>query len=120
MLSSDERAFLEGRQRRNRFARLALPVCLLLWIALFAGLAWRAPLLVNPFAVLEQLQQDHLDVGTLALLAGICPVAVLTLGIVMLVAIMGALIAARHERRLLAMVDRAQEDTTGGSRGSPE
>lgn len=73
--------FLQEREWRSRFTRRAATVLLAVWLGGWIFLTVRVPLLGNPFHVIDRLQRNDLEPGTLTLVAAIGPIVLHLLGL---------------------------------------
>ncbi len=87
-LSGQDTAFLKRRAALVRAWPLAGGIALAALIVLAGWMFWRSPLLVNPYSMMERIREGSFEPGTLQLLAGLLPIAVLST-----LALAGALIA---------------------------
>ena len=117
MPRDDDRRFLHIREQRNRFARIAVPVLLAVWIAFWVWLIVQVPLLANPYEVIGRLQRNEIAPGTTVTMAGLLPVAICLLGLIVTAFLLFAWSWARTEIRLLQMAQRGPaRDTEGAHR----
>lgn len=106
MLSKREQAWIESRRRMLRRWPLAGGACLLALAFGLVALWWRTPLLVDPWTVAARLRADTLDDGTLALMAAMLPVVMLTLLGLLFALLLFVTVGFANERRLLDLVRR--------------
>jgi len=113
-LSELETRFLRDRAWRNRFGRTVVPVALLVWLGFCAYLFLRVPLLANPWHVADQLAANTIDGRMLVTLAGLCPLAILTVGFVFAILLVFVWGWASMERRYLELLKRLGIDPGAG------
>ena len=82
MARRSDAEFLTDRRWRSRFTRRAATALLVVWVAGWIFVAIRVPLLGNPFHLIDRLQRNDVEPGTLALVAGIGSIALQLLGLV--------------------------------------
>lgn len=105
-LEPSERAFVE---KRAGFAKSWPPVGLAsigLLLGLAAWLWLSAPVLVDPWFVLDGLESGAFSEGTIRLMAAMLPVVVLLCLLVVLVSLLLAFAVFSNERRLIALIRR--------------
>lgn len=103
-LADGEVVFLRRRGARVRTWRW---VGVLLLFALCAAAAWiylHNPLMIDPSAVAERLEQDDLESGTLALLALFAPMMVILAFVLTALIILFGFICLNREGRYLGMI----------------
>lgn len=105
-LEPSERAFVEKRARLVGswppigFASIGLLFGLAAWLWL------SAPVLVDPWFVLDGLESGAFSEGTIRLMAAMLPVVVLLCLLVVLVSLLLAFAVFSNERRLIALIRR--------------
>lgn len=105
-MTTDEMRFLTRRRRLVRTWPLVGAVLLCLITGLAAWLFLTRPLLANPFTVISMLKGNSIPASTLALMAGLLPIAVLTCMILVLVMVLFAFASFVNEKKYLAMIQR--------------
>ena len=116
-LSSNQAKFLGERRRLARFFRpLTFVVMLVAWIVFVAWQMIAVPLLANPWHVRDSLLGASLEPGTRDMLALLAPILYLVLAFVIAVLFVFCAIAARHEARYLAIVERLSTTTPSAPR----
>lgn len=108
-LSDRERGFVARRRRAARVAPWLSGAALLVWLGLFAWLASRLPVLVQPLAVFAALERDELDPATVHLLASMAPLLVWALFGLVVSLLLTLLAINLQERRLLILLDRLHD-----------
>ena len=73
---------------------------------LAAWLFWKTPLLINPYAVLEQLQAGIMPDSTVALLAGLLPIVLLACLVLLLAMVLFLFVTLANERNYMAMIEK--------------
>ena len=104
-LTSRHEKFVRGRRRSVRSGWLLAVLASLGYIVLLAWLALRAPMFTNPVAVLERLEAGSLESSTQILMAGLLPVVVLLLPIVVAALLLAMFAAFGLERKYHAITD---------------
>ena len=107
-LSKRELAYLERRERLLRRWPWVGGLLVLVVLGLAAALVWTAPLLVNPWAVIDRLETGTLEPALQMTMAALLPVVVLVLLALLLVGVLLAFVAFANERRLLGMLRRGR------------
>jgi hypothetical protein len=105
-LSGDEQAFLHQRRRLLSSWRYVGPLLLIVIVALSVWLVVATPWLANPLYVVTQLQSGKLPQTTIALMAGMLPIAVLAVLLLCTVNVLFAYSAFASERKYLLLLDR--------------
>jgi hypothetical protein len=110
-MTSDEMRFLTRRRRLVRAWPLVGAFLLCLVTGLGVWLFLTRPLLANPFAVLSMLRTDSIPASTLALMASLLPVAVLTCIVLVLAIVFFAFASFVNEKKYLTMIQRIADRT---------
>lgn len=97
VLTERETLFLDRRRKLLRIWPFARPLLLASVGILAAWLLWKTPLLINPYAVLAQLQAGTMPDSTVALLACL----VLTVAMLLFL-----FVALAYERKYMAMINK--------------
>jgi len=105
VLLETDTEFLAKRQLNNRVWGSVGPLLIGGLIILFGFLWFAAPMLVNPFAVMNRLQEDSVDITTLQTMAIMLPMVFSLLCIVMLALIGIIYRSARIERYYLQLLN---------------
>jgi len=103
-LSAVDRHYLEKRERLVRYWPWAGGTLILLPLLLSAWLWFRAPYLVNPWAVSSEILAETLPASTAMLMAAMLPVLMLTFIVFVIAVVLLAFAAFANERRLLRIV----------------
>lgn len=108
-----EKRFFAKRVQRVRAWPWVGATMLGVIIVFAAWLFWRVPLLVNPYATLAQLRDGALPASTLALMAGLLPLAVLACLLLALALVAFVFAAFANEKQYLSIIRRvlASDDT---------
>lgn len=104
--SEPDLRFLRDRAWRNRFGRTVVPLVFLAWLGFCTYLYFRVPLLANPWYVGDQIAANAVDTRMLAMLAALCPLAILMVGFVFACLLVFVWGWARMERRYLEILER--------------
>lgn len=105
-----DRKFLGTRARLVRLWPYVGFVCLLLPVLLFLWLQDRAPQMVRPGLVMEQIRSGSLETASVQLLASMLPIVILMLFGLML-ALLGLItLNLRNERRYLTIIGKLQRE----------
>jgi hypothetical protein len=105
-LTLHEREFVEKREKFARSWPLVGSV-LLLVVFLFGGWLWLSnPFLIDPWAVSAGLKAGVIPASTVALMAALLPVAMLTSLFVLVVCLLFAFVALSNERKQIAIIQR--------------
>lgn len=118
VLTDEERRFLSRRERLVAAWRFAGPALLALSIGLGAWLFWFRPLLANPFVVTGGLVRGEVAASTVALMAGLLPVVVLTCLVLTVAVVLFAYAAFSNERRYLEILRREARDAGSDESGA--
>ena len=106
-------------QKRWMFAR-SWPIVgsiALATVLVFAGWLWFSnPLLINPWAVLSGLESGSIPDTTLALMAALLPVTMLTCLFVIIAGLILSFIAFSNERKHIAIIRSLTFDQVGPER----
>jgi hypothetical protein len=105
MLNELDRAFLRKRAALVRAWPIAGGIMLAALILLTAWLLWSSPFLVNPYAMMERIREGSIEPGTLQLLAGLLPVAVLCILALVAAMVAFSFAAFSNEKRHLRIID---------------
>ena len=82
-------------------------------LLILVGMLWlTAPMFVNPFAVMDRLQADSLDITTLQTMAIMLPIVFTVLCIVVLVMITFLYATYKKEKRYLDLIEQLQPQQT--------
>jgi hypothetical protein len=104
-LDEQQQRFLARRRRLTRFWPLGGTALLAMVLALLIGLYLRVPLLVDPFAVAEQLHAGSIEEATLLLMAALLPLLSLACFLLLVALILFMFAAFANERRYLRAID---------------
>jgi len=117
-MARDLQAMLERRRRLVAVWPKLAAVLILLTVGFFVFLFIAQPLLVNPAHVLTQLEAGTLDSATLALLATMAPMLLLTVGVLLILLILFVTAGMINERRLLGLIDENALIRKGQNKGA--
>lgn len=105
MLSELDRAFLRKRAALVRAWPVAGGIMLAALILLTAWLLWSSPFLVNPYAMMDRLRERSIEPDMLQLMAGLLPVAVLCILVLVGALLAFSFAAFSNEKRHLRIID---------------
>ena len=98
---------IEFIRQRERLARWWNPVGIVMLAVFGCMVVWLfvvTPNFINPLHVIEQLKAEALEEGTLVVMAGMLPIMVLGLFLVMFTVIALVFVAFANERRYLRII----------------
>jgi hypothetical protein len=119
-VTDDEARFLVRRRRLVRAWPFAGAFLICMIIGLGVWLFLTRPLLANPFAVLSMLRGDSIPASTLALMAGLLPIAVLMCLTLAIAIVLFTFASFFNERKYLTMVQRIMDRTAVDEPGKSE
>lgn len=106
VLSESESKFIDRRSHLIRIWPYVGAASLVVIAFLTGYLLLVNPLLINPFYVMAQIETNSIPESTLLLMAGIAPIVVALLLLVMMVMTLYVFAALSNERKLIAVVNR--------------
>lgn len=119
-VTDDEARFLVRRRNLVRAWPFAGAFLICLIIGLGVWLFLTRPLLANPFAVLSMLRSDSIPTSTLALMAGLLPIAVLMCLALAVAVVLFAFASFVNEKKYLTMLQRIMARTAMDEAGKSE
>jgi hypothetical protein len=115
MLSERDETFLKKRTTLIRAWPFVGGVLLAALMALIAWLLWRSPFLFNPYALMQRMREGAIDQPMLQLMAGLLPVAMLSIFGLIGAMIALAFAAFSNEKRHLRILHELLEKEPGRS-----
>ncbi len=110
MITEDDLMFLNRRKKLNKFWSIIGIGMFIALALLYIGLYLRTPNLVNPFHVIKMLETGELEIGTMRVLAVLCPVAFLFLFVIVAIVILYGFAWAKLESRYLKLTDELRQE----------
>lgn len=110
MLTEAEKLFVDRRRRLIRSWPYVGSGMLFLLASFLVWLVITKPLLANPFFVMTEIGRGAIAQSTLALMAGMLPVAVLAALFVCVAVVILAFTAFSNEKRYLALLEKCGGD----------
>lgn len=114
-LTREEELFVEGRAKFARSWPIVGTAMLAVLLLLAGWLLFTRPMLINPWAVLSGLEAGTIPDSTLAIMAALLPVVMLTCLFVLVVALILFSVAFSNEKKHIAIIRRM----TGASPNTP-
>ena len=108
-LNEEERRFVRRRRKWVHSWPVAGSLLLVLFLCFCAWLFWKQPLLINPYAVLSQLDAGSIPLHMLWLMAALMPVAMLMCLVLVVVMILFGFASFSREKRLLDIIERVSD-----------
>jgi hypothetical protein len=109
MINDQELEFLAKRKKMVRAWPFAGMLLIVVIIVFLIGIYFRAPLLINPYALLARLGAKNIAQSTLVLLAGMLPIAFLTVFFLLLVIVLYMFAFISREKKYIQIIEALLE-----------
>jgi uncharacterized integral membrane protein len=119
-MSPEQVAFLARRRRQVGQWPWLAGLLLLVIIAVFAVIWLKAPLQLNPLAILSYFRSGALPDTELVVIAARGSLALIACGLLLLVIVLLLSLSVENERRLIALVDDLSRPAEGGAAAGPD
>ena len=113
-LSSEEKKFLEKRERRAKYWPYFGAVSLVLVVAYSIWLWVKMPYLIRPWRVIESLEAGTLSESTMAIMSVIRPFVMAMLLVFAFLIVLFLFVVFYNERRLIRLVRKMETLPAGG------
>jgi len=105
-LTKPESSFIQKRKKLLKLWPITASILLLGIAFLTAWLFWNTPLLINPYAAIEQLNTQSIPDSTTSLMVAMLPIVMLMCLFLTVVLILFMFVAFSNEKRHMAIIER--------------
>ncbi len=108
MITDNELEFLTKRKKMVRAWPFVGVPMIVVMIGFLVGLYFRAPLLINPYALMARLEAKNIDQSTIVLSALLLPIAFLVLFFLLFAIVLLTFALISKEKKYIRIIDALQ------------